>query len=150
MKNKKIIITVGLILGIVAIYFIIGEYNDYAKKKKIQDRIDYLEAEIDKIDNGDYSSINESKWDVLSNLELSNFSANSDGTYVNAYGSITNNSSDYIDEILNIAFFDENGGIIRVKAIMVEISPNSTMHFEELIGLTRDGTSIPKSAELTN
>lgn len=36
MKNKKIIITVGLILGIVAIYFIIGEYNDYAKRKKFK------------------------------------------------------------------------------------------------------------------
>ncbi|GEM_PF-5476989 len=148
MRNKKsLIITVSMILGIIIIYFGIGKYQEYARKKELQDRIDYLQSEIDKIDAGDYSSYESESYTKY--LSLSNLSAKSDGTYVNAYGSITNTSSQHIDEIGQIAFFDEVGAIIRVKNIMVKLDAGETMYFEELIGLTRDGTSIPSSAELS-
>ncbi|MEG0259926.1 MAG: hypothetical protein RR595_04870 [Lysinibacillus sp.] len=146
-SKKKAIIIVCVILGVIVAYFGFEEYKEYARKKELQERIDYLQTEIDNIDSGDYSSFESET--VTKYLSLSNFSANSDGTYVNAYGSITNVSSQFIDEIGEIAFFDEDGSIIRVKNIMVTLDAGETMHFEELIGLSRDGTIIPASAELS-
>ncbi|MFC9541072.1 hypothetical protein ACFTQ7_14435 [Lysinibacillus sp. NPDC056959] len=148
MRNKKsLIIMVSVILGILIIYFGAEKYQKYARIKELQDRKDYLQSEIDKIDAGDFSSY-ETESNTKS-LSLSNLSAKSDGTYVNAYGSITNTSSQHIDEIGQITFFDEVGAIIKVKNIMVKLDAGETMHFEELIGLTGDGTSIPSSAELS-
>lgn len=146
-NKKTATIIVCTLLVVIIAYFGFGEYKEYARKKELQDRIDYLQTEIDKIDSGDYSSFESET--VTKYLTLSNFSGKSDGTFVNAYGSITNESSQFIDEVGEIAFFDEDGGIVRVKNLMVELDAGETMYFEELIGLTRDGAKIPVSAELS-
>lgn len=155
MDKKRIALFFSVIIGIIVVYFGYGEYEEYAKKKELENELNFLQGEIDKIDRGETSEYAESLREVkvndaLSRLSLSNFSARSDGTYVKAFGSITNSSSQPIDEIIDIAFFDENDGIIRVKKMIIKLNAGENMYFEELIGLTRDGTVVPKSAKLTN
>ncbi|KYG91887.1 hypothetical protein A0U40_02815 [[Bacillus] sp. KCTC 13219] len=123
-------------------YLAYNAYSSYQRGSSLKNK--------DVIERSDYSKIDDSQYDTLSDLELSSFSASSDGTFVKAYGSITNNTSNYIDEIFSIAFFNENGEVIRVKAIHVKLSAKDTMYFEEFIGLIKEGTSVPKSAKLTN
>lgn len=153
--KKQITVIISVIVGCVFLYFGAGEFQEYKKKKELQERIDFLDGEIEKIKRGETSEYAENlrdlqKEDALSRLSLSKFSARSDGTFVKAFGTITNNSSQSVDDILSIAFFDENGEIITVKRLIVKIEGGTSMHFEELIGLTRDGTPIPKSAQLQN
>lgn len=154
--NKKTIISIlSIIVLVVVVNVGYDKYQEYARKKELEDEIEFIQGEIDKLNAGETSEYAENLRNVqtssaLSSLSLSNFSARSDGTFVNAYGSITNLSNNYIDEILNIAFLDENGGVIKVKHLIIELGSGETMHFEELIGLAKDNTQIPASAELTN
>jgi len=146
MNKKTLFMIIGGILLCIAFFVGIEMYEDY-RFSYTEDEISAIEAEIAELDSGNYSSIETGG--STSYLTLSNFSADSDGTYVNAYGSITNTSSEYIDETGEIAFFNSDGSINRVKYIMVELEAGETLHFEELIGLTSEGTLIPSSAELT-
>ncbi|MEK5208112.1 hypothetical protein [Psychrobacillus sp. FSL H8-0510] len=147
MDKKNWFIVIGSLIFITVFFVGINQYQEYQVRNSLEDEISEIEAEIAKLDAGDYSDIASESY--TQNLSLSNFSANSDGTFVNAYGSITNNSSQSIDEIGEIAFFNSDGSINRVKSIMVKLDAGETLHFEELIGLTKDGTEVPSSAELT-
>jgi len=154
--NKKTVISIiSIIILVVVANMGYDKYQEYARKKELQDKIDFLQGEIDKLDAGETSEYAENLRNVqisnaLNSLSLSNFSARSDGTFINAYGSITNISDDYVDEIINVAFFDKDGGIIKVKYLIIKLGAGETMHFEELMGLAKDATPIPVSAELTN
>ena len=156
-KNKKLIIIIAsVIIGCLVLYFGSGEYQKYLRKKEIEDRLQALQYKIDQIKSGDYSSnysssnTNVNPVNNVTSLFLSEFSARSDGTFVKAYGSIKNLLNVPIDEIIDIAFFDENGDIIRVKAMSVKLSGGETKYFEELIGLVKEGTPVPVTAELTD
>lgn len=147
MDKRKWFIVIGSLIFITVFFVGINEYEKYQVRSSLEDEIASIENEIAKLDAGDYSNIESESF--TQNLSLSNFSANSDGTFVNAYGSITNNSTQSIDEIGEIAFFNSDGTINRVKSIMVKLDAGETLHFEELIGLTKDGTEVPSSAELS-
>lgn len=145
-RNKKLIaiLVVGLFIGV----FLTGgveKFQKYQHKRELEKRIATLKYEID---SGNYESA-ESE-DYTRYLSLSNFTAKNDGTYVKAFGAIKNISGTHIDEIGSIAFFDSIGSIIRVKAMHVKLPAGETLYFEELIGLTRDGTQVPTSAELSD
>lgn len=147
MNKKNWIIVIGSLIFITAFFVGINQYEKYQVRSSLEDEIASIKNEIAKLDAGDYSNIESESF--TQNLSLSNFSANSDGTFVNAYGSITNNSTQSIDEIGEIAFFNSDGTINRVKSIMVKLDAGETLHFEELIGLTKDGIEVPSSAELS-
>lgn len=147
-KYKGFII--GFLIAVLVISLSIygyGKYEEYRYVKELEEEIASIEFELDKLDSGDYSSLETESY--ANSLSLSNFSADSDDTYVNAYGSITNTSTEHISKIGQIAFFNSDGSINKVKNIQVELSSGESLHFEELIGLTREGTIVPSSAELT-
>ena len=144
-KYKGVII--GFLIAALVIplsFYGYGKYEEYAYIKELEDEIASIELALDK---GDYSSVETESY--ANSLTLSNFSANSDGTYVNGYGTITNTSSQHISKIGQVAFFNSDGSINKVKNIQVELSAGDSLHFEELIGLTSEGTVVPSSAELT-
>jgi len=148
-KHKKtLVIVASVLIGCIVLYFGIGEYQKYEKRKVIQDRIAYLDNKIEAIESGDYSSVSATT-NELDPFYLSDFSARVDGTLVKGLGSLKNLLSVPVDSVINIAFFDEYGELIRVKAMSVQLDAGETKYFEELIGSV-DNTPIPVSAEITN
>ncbi|MDJ0331719.1 hypothetical protein [Planococcus sp. S3-L1] len=146
MKKYTVWIVTIILLALIVPVSIVGneKYQEYKLVKELEEEIASIELALD---TGDYSSIETESY--ANSLTLSNFSANSDGTYVNGFGTITNTSTEYISKIGQIAFFNSDGSINKVNNIQVELAAGEVLHFEELIGLTREGTIVPSSAELT-
>lgn len=144
-KYKNLIIAIIAVIILVPVSIIGYEkYEEYAYIKELEEEIASIELALD---TGDYSSVETESY--ANSLTLSNFSADSDGTYVNGYGTITNTSTQHISKVGQIAFFNSDGSINKVKNIQVELAAGEVLHFEELIGLTSEGTVIPSTAELT-
>jgi hypothetical protein len=91
------------------------------------------------------STVPQVSYDMANFLEVGNFNQKSVGVLRYVVGSITNTGTTHIDEIGDMAIFDESGSLITVKKIVVNLSPNDTMYFEELVGQDVQGHSIKLS-----
>jgi hypothetical protein len=57
-------------------------------------------------------------------------------------GKITNTSDESIDSIGDIAIFDKDGKLIRLKALEVQLEPNGSMYFDEIVDQHQEGVNV--------
>lgn len=80
------------------------------------------------------SSISNESPDLISQLEITNVNTRRVGELNYIVGEIKNNSYESIDEIGDLAIYDEQGNLINVNKILIKISAGGVMAFDELAG----------------
>jgi hypothetical protein len=106
---------------------------------KDKNAITAAEEEVERLSNmtvEEYMDSEEYKQehqDMTSYLKISNLKATRSTGLNNITGQITNTSNVTIDSIGDIAIFDQKGNLIRIKALEVNLQPNESMYFDEIV-----------------
>lgn len=77
------------------------------------------------------------------NLELLNIKMRDRSGLTYVMGEIKNNSDISVDKIGDMVLLDDDGNVVRVKKIHLEIAPGESTYFEELVGQTEELTVRP-------
>jgi hypothetical protein len=80
--------------------------------------------------------------DLASYMEISNVSMRTSGTLYYMVGEIKNTYTSSVDEIADLAMYDDSGKLVKVKKIIVKLAPGETMAFDELIGIDTPASSV--------
>lgn len=134
MNKKNWFLVIGGLIFITLFFVGIYQYEEYQTKKSLEDEISDIEAELAKLNTGDYTSV---QADIAS-VNKSIFDELTIGQFVNQKFTdqfdmdITNNSSQYISGSLYLETYDENAQFLDTVIIMLPsggIPPNQTyMH----------------------
>jgi len=84
----------------------------------------------------------------LDYLTVRNVSYNESVSIYYVTGEISNRSSQSFSEVISMAIYDSNDNVVRVRPYRLNIGPNETIAFEEMVGITDEVTGPPYKVRL--
>jgi hypothetical protein len=145
MKMKKINWKGNIIaLGICGAVFGGAVYINHINDNSFDPSYITAKADISNQNNLSVSSIGTENNDVTDQLEVSNVTTFTANTLNDIRGTITNTGNNDINDVYGeMAIYDENGNLIRVKEMHIDsLKAGQSMAFDELVGQYTHAASV--------